>query len=72
MESKKLYKALGQMRLSKPRFVPRGGNFFPHQCLGAECAAWSVRTAVAFIDAVYDRLGVESPLTPYRAQFEGL
>jgi hypothetical protein len=73
MERKSLFKTLRQLHLSKPRFVPSSGtNFFPHQFLGAECAAWSVQTAVAFIDAIYERLGVESPLESYRSQFEGL
>jgi hypothetical protein len=70
--SKRLFQTLRNLKLSKPCFIPSGSSFFPHQLLGAECAKWSVHTAVAFIDAIYERLGVESPLKSYKSQFEGL
>jgi hypothetical protein len=72
MEGKDLFKSLQNLRLKKPPFIPTNTNFFPHQCLGAGCAAWSVRTAVKFINVFYERLGVRSPLTAYMAQFKGL
>jgi hypothetical protein len=50
MEGKDLFKSLQNLRLKKPPFIPSNTNFFPDQCLGAECAAWSVRTAVKFIN----------------------
>src|SRR3954454_21242061 len=50
MERKDLFKALQQLHLSKPPFVSLDTNFFPHQFLGAACAAWSVRTAVTFLN----------------------
>jgi hypothetical protein len=72
MEGQKLYKTLQHLRLAKPPFIHSNSNFFPHQFLGAACAAWSVKTAVAFLNGFYDRMGIESRLKPYMAQFDGL
>lgn len=72
MDRQKLFKNLKQLQLSMPPFVPPSANFFPHQLLGAACAAWSVRTAVAFLNGFYSHLGIESPLKAYMAQFDGL
>jgi hypothetical protein len=72
MEGQKLYKTLQHLHLAKPPFVGEGSNFFPHQFLSAACAAWSVRTAVAFLNGFYDHIGIESRLKPHMAQFEGL
>jgi hypothetical protein len=72
MERKSLIKSLRELRLERPPFIPANTNFFPHQCLSAACAAWSVRTAVKFFNVFYARLEVRSPLTAYMAQFEGL
>jgi hypothetical protein len=47
-------------------------NFFPYECLSAACARWAVRSAVAFLKAVYDRLGIPSPLEPYATHLTGL
>lgn len=72
MEGQKLYKTLRHLGLAKPPFVPLNANYFPHQFLSAASAAWSVRTAVSFLNGFYDRLGIESRLKPYMSQFEGL
>ncbi len=73
MGRQNLFKTLQRLHLPKPPFIPSSGmNFFPHQFLGAACAAWSVHTAVAFLNAVYERLQIDSPLKPYMVQFEGL
>ncbi len=72
MEGQKLYKTLQHLRLPKPPFVPENSIFFPQQFLSAACAAWSVKSAVAFLNGFYDRMGIESRLKPYMAQFEGL
>jgi hypothetical protein len=72
MKRKELFKALQQLQLSKPPFVSPHTNFFPHQFMGAACAAWSVRTAVTFLNTVYERLEILSPLDLYRTQFESL
>jgi hypothetical protein len=72
MERQSLFTTLQQLHLAKPPFISPHTNFFPHQFLSAACAAWSVRTAVKFLDAFYERLEIESPLHNYRAQFDGL
>jgi hypothetical protein len=72
MEGQKLYKSLQHLRLTKPPFVSANSNFFPHQFLSAACAAWAVRTAVAFLNGFYDRMGIESRVKPFMTQFDGL
>jgi hypothetical protein len=72
MERQKFFKTLQHLRLTRPPFVHPNSNFFPHQLLGAACAAWVVRTAVAFLNCFYDRMGIESRLKPYMALFDGL
>jgi len=72
MESKDLFKSLRNLRVKKPPFISTSTTFFPHQCLSAECAAWSVRTAVKFINVFYEQLEVRSPLSAYMGQFRGL
>jgi hypothetical protein len=71
-QEKFISKTLPGLRLTLPPFVDSGSNYFPHLLLGAACAAWSVRTAVAFLDTFYERMGIESRLKPYAAQFKGL
>jgi hypothetical protein len=64
---------LPSLHLAPPPFVDCASqNLFPHQILGAACAAWSVKTAVAFIEEVYKTLGIDSPLKPHLAHFAGL
>lgn len=65
MEKQKLYKSLKKLGHPCPPFVKGGVNFFPHECLSAACASWAVRSAVAFLDAIYNRLDIPSPLKPY-------
>ena len=73
MDRRTLFKALRGLHLPKPPFIPSSGiNFFPHLFLSAACAAWSVHTAVEFINAVYGRLEIDGPLKPYMAQLDGL
>jgi len=66
MEPLKFFKSLKKLRHKPPPFMPSNTNFFPHQCLSADCAAWAVTSTVAFLDAVYDRLGVASRFETYR------
>lgn len=66
MESGKLYAALRSRRHSPPPFTSLNQNFFPHLCLGADCAAWSLSSVVDFLDSFYASLGVASPLNHYR------
>ena len=73
MERQTLFHALGLLRLPKPPFVAASGiNFFPHQFMSAACAGWAVRTAVKFLNAVYERLEITSPLKPYLSEFDGI
>lgn len=66
MESVKLFGSLKDLRHKPPPFMSTGANFFPHQCLSADLAVWAVVSTVAFLDAVYDRLGVASRFATYR------
>jgi hypothetical protein len=72
MDKKKFFKSLRHLRLAKPSFIATNALFFPHQFLSAACAAWSVRTAVAFLNRFYDHIKITSPLQPYMHQFDGL
>jgi hypothetical protein len=72
LDRQKFFLGLKQRRLARPPFVSAHCNFFPHQLLGAAYAAWSVRTAVAFLNGFYDRIGIESRLKAYMTQFDGL
>jgi hypothetical protein len=65
MESEGLFTALQQLGFEKPPFESPTTNFFPHRCLSASLASWSVMSTVAFIDGFYSRLGVQSSLKPY-------
>lgn len=60
MESSKLFASLKQRGHRAPPFISSDQNFFPHQCLSADCADWTVRSAVAFLDDVYRKLAVTS------------
>jgi hypothetical protein len=68
MERSTLLTALQNLKHAKPPFVDDRSNFFPQKCLSATCAAWAVRTAVAFVDAFYAGLGVASHLDAYRSR----
>ena len=72
MSQQKLFASLVKLGHLKPAFVQGNVNFFPHECLSAACAAWAVRTGVAFLNAFYDRLGLSSPLAPCATVFSGL
>jgi hypothetical protein len=63
-----LFTSLKALRHTPPPFIPMNMNFFPHQCLSADLAAWAVNSTVAFLDAVYDKLGVPSRFETYRAR----
>jgi hypothetical protein len=62
MEREKLFASLQQMKLDKPPFVSSETNFFPHQCLSASLASWSVMTTISFINEFSEKLGISSPL----------
>jgi hypothetical protein len=56
-----LLASLRKLNLPRPPFVSEHQPFFPHQCLGAACAAWAVNASFAFLREFYARLGVPSP-----------
>jgi len=58
MSREKVFRTLQNLQLTKPPFVDDNQNFFPHQLLGTACAKWAVKTGVAFIRAIYQRLGM--------------
>jgi hypothetical protein len=62
MDQRKLFASLRHLRLKKPPFISPASNFFPHQCLSASLASWSVIAVVAFMDSFYSSLGISSPL----------
>jgi hypothetical protein len=67
MDQLKLFNRLQRLGLEKPSFVspePQT-NFFPHRCMSASLASWSVMAAVAYINDFYKNLGIKSPLKPY-------
>lgn len=68
MQPTKLFASLKDLKHKPPPFMSRHTNFFPHQCLSADCAAWAVRSTVVFLDAMYDKLGVPSRFESYRAR----
>jgi hypothetical protein len=66
MDRAALFKALKSSPARRPSFWPeKGVNFFPLQCLGAERAAWSVRTVLSLVTLVYARLETKSPFDGY-------
>jgi hypothetical protein len=66
----KLAKQLQDLRFPVPKFVYSTQNFFPHHCLVAPFAAWAVRSAVGYLDDVFAKLGIVSPLAPHKARLE--
>ncbi len=72
MENIKFLETLRQLNHARPPFVSSHANFFPHHCLSADCAIWSVNTALVFIDAFYGKLDIHSPLDAHRAYILGL
>ena len=68
MGSNKLLSALQSFRHRPPPFADPSMNFFPHRCLSADCAAWALSSVVAFLEAVYQSLGVPSRFEAYRSR----
>jgi hypothetical protein len=65
MERQSLINQLEKLKFDKPAFISPHTNFFPHQCLSASLASWSVTTGVAFINSFYTKLEIASPLAPH-------
>ena len=62
MDRETFFSRLEQLRFDKPAFMSPHTNFFPHRCLSASLASWSVTTGVEFINAFYRNLTIASPL----------
>lgn len=60
MDSSKLQIALRQLKHSLPPFISPTQNFFPHQCLSADCGTWALASVVALLESFYLTLGVPS------------
>ena len=65
MDRQKFFSRLQRLGLEKPPFILPNANFFPHRCMSASLASWSVMAAVAYINDFYKNLGIKSPLQPY-------
>jgi len=62
-----LIAALRRQNTAPPTYMPDNmAGWFPHLCLSAPRAAWSVETAVSFLDRFYVYLDVQSPLEHWR------
>jgi hypothetical protein len=71
MKSAKLFGALKALKHQPPPwFTHPSVNFFPHRCLSADCGAWALKSTVAFLNAFYAALGIQSPLLPYGSRLE--
>ena len=68
MDRKGLYTSLKNLRHKKPPFVQGNVNYFPFECLSAECAQWAWTSAVAFLDEFSEKLGKPCVLDGYRDQ----
>jgi hypothetical protein len=53
-----LTKGLETKHLSPNPFTGAGNPFFPDKCLGHGCTAWAFRTALAFCDVFFTKIGV--------------
>lgn len=65
MDREKLFARLENLRFARPKFVPQSTIFFPHRCLNASLASWTVMVSVAFIDGFYRQIGIVSPLAAH-------
>lgn len=63
-----LTKALAQKNLSSNPFTGEGNPFFPDQCLGHGCTSWGWRSAIAFADDFFSRVGVKPPYEHVRSE----
>src|SRR4051812_29616230 len=62
LSKKTLVGRLMQKGFSVPPWALAGHNDFPYRILVAECAIWAATAATNFLDAAYQRLGVEGVL----------
>jgi hypothetical protein len=62
MDDENVFSRLEQLGFDKPPFMSPHTNFFPHRCLSASLASWSVVTGVEFINAFCHNMTIASPL----------
>ena len=67
MTGSKLRAALQLLGHVAPPFTSPGMAFFPQRCLSADCGAWALASAIAFLETFYEALGIASPFVNYRA-----
>jgi len=48
-------------------FHASGALFFPHRCLSHGCADWALKSALRFVDAFYDKIGIKSKYESVRS-----
>jgi len=65
MDRARIVPRLERLGFSKPAFASLHAHFFPHRCLSASLASWSVTAGVEFIKAFYLNLAIASPLMPH-------
>lgn len=70
MDGQNLYEGLKNLRHMKPPFIRGNVNFFPFECLSAECAEWAWKAAVSFLTEFSEKLGKPCVLEGYRDQFQ--
>lgn len=70
MDRKKLYKNLKNLNHKKPSFVKGNVNYFPFECLSAECADWAWKTVDRFLTEFSTKLGKPSVLDGYLGRVE--
>ena len=68
LDRSKLLSALQKKGFTKPPFIQGSPNFFPHECLSAGCASWSVQSCVGF--AFYASLGFANRLDSHRSRLK--
>lgn len=51
-------------------FLPVGDTFFPKRVMSHGCAAWAVKTAVAFRDAFSATAGIDNRFEPFRSRLQ--
>jgi hypothetical protein len=67
MKGQDLFTRLQSQNFVRPPFVGTTGvNFFPHQCLSADCARWAAETSIKFLDEFYLLMVVPCPLDGHR------
>jgi hypothetical protein len=65
MQGLVLMSRLEKLNFPAPPFISLDMNFFPHRCLSASLASWTVITSNNFLTEFYKLLGFNSPIISY-------